>query len=155
MKKLFKPFRLLFVFLIISSTIACSSDDDEIADVSNDEVNVPEIPLVETEIILPEALRNNTDPKAQELVQEIALVKLYENYIGFTMVPPGAETGHEPIITSDNSGKNTTQSAIDYTVYSFSYQGTGVIYQFSEQNGMDVIEIFIAVMGTDEYLKYM
>src|SRR5699024_5804636 len=154
MKKTIKLFRLLFTLLFLSFAIACSSDDDEVADPSNEEVNVPEIPLIETEIILPEAIKNNPDPKAQELVQEIALVKLYENYIGFTMIPPGAEVGHEPIITAENSGKNTSHSAIDYTVYSFSYQGTGVIYQFSEQNGMEVIEVFISMMGS-EYFKYM
>lgn len=148
----FKTTILLFVASFLF--IGCSSDDDNMGD-SPEMGDNPEFAIFEKDIILPTALENNSDPKAQELVSDITFMKMYQNYAGFTQVPPGADVSHEPIDATGSFDRTTFDNSTDYTVYTYSYGGATIAYQFSVQNGMDVVEVFYSSPETNGFVRYM
>lgn len=141
---------LLSLFLFVG----CSSDDDNGSKNASD---TPDFTLLETPIILPSALENHSDPHAQQLVGEIDMVSSYQSYAAFTQVPPGAEVSHQPIqATGSLDRPATTNNSVQYTVYTYSYLGyITIAYQFSVQNGMDVVEIFYSSTETNGFIKYI
>lgn len=144
----------MIAFFSLFLTVGCSSDDDNVSD---DISNTPDFTLLETEIILPQVLQNHSDPYAQELVSEVDLVTTYQSYAAFTQVPPGAEVSHQPIqATGSWDRPYTTNNSVQYTVYTYSYMGyITIAYQFSVQNGMDVVEIFYSSPETNGFVKYI
>ncbi|HLS30800.1 MAG TPA: hypothetical protein VK021_08090 [Flavobacteriaceae bacterium] len=150
--KIFKTTIVLFISSLLF--IGCSSDDDNMEDPPTMGDN-PDFTLLETDIILPTALESNSDPKAQELVSHISMVKQYESYTALTQVPPGAEVSHEPIDPTGSFQRKPFDNSISYTVYTYSYGEATIAYQFSVQNGMNVVEIFYSGFETNGFVKYM
>lgn len=155
-----KPLKLtkkfFFLFLAGSFLIACSSDDDSSGDQPDDN-QMADITFLEEEIVLPQALQNQTDQHAVELVSRVESIKSFGAYAAFTQVPPGADVSHEPIDATGSFDRPepTTLAAVDYTVYTYDYgQGT-IAYQFSHQDGMDVVEIFYSTPETNGFVPYM
>lgn len=149
--------KFLVLFLGVTLVMSCSKDDDNSGGQSDNNPKA-DITFFQKEIVLPQALQNQTDMHAQDLVSRVESIKSFGMYAAFTQVPPGADVSHEPIDATGSFDRPepTTLSSTNYTVYTYSYGGEVTIaYQFSVQDGMDVVEIFYSSPETNGFVKYM
>lgn len=142
------------IFLRVALLASFSEDDDAAGGVQSDDNQMAEITFFQEEIILPQGLQNQTDSHAQELVSRVESIKSFGMCAACTQVPPGAEVSPEPITATGTYGRpasaSSSFSSINYTVYTYSYGGEITsAYQFSEQDGMEVVEIFYSSPETN------
>ncbi len=146
-----KPLFILFIGTALLTS--CSSDENETPNPLQQ--NTPDLMLFEQSIELPSALVNETDMHAQQLVGRVNSLKAFSVYQFFTIVPPGAEVSHTPIAPGTSAHRHTTMATTDYTVYTYTYENETIAYQYSTQNGMEVIEIFVDDGTTNGFIKLM
>jgi|GEM_PF-2493877 len=155
--KVSRNFNLFLVVLSLLFFVGCSSDDDHVnaEDPASDIKDTPEFAIFERDLKLPTALKQSTDPQAQILQSHFQTVTLYQSFQAFTEVPQEADVSYEPIEATGSFNRYTTYDTPDYTVYTYSYGYTTIAYQFSIQNGMNVVEIFYSDEETNGFIRYM
>lgn len=148
-----KPFNLLFFvlgFLFILSS--CSKDDSQ--EPMLEEEAEPQIGIFGSEdgeipIRVPEAMAASTDPHAIMATAYVNLSTSFSIYGAFFEIPEGIAPSSQPITAANG------RISADYKTYEWiGADGSAVAYQFSEQGGKQLFEIFIKEGGKG-YLKMM
>ena len=148
-----KSFNLLFFvlgFLFILSS--CSDDDSQ--DPKVEEQDAPQIGIFGTEdglppVRVPQAMAESSDPHAIMATAYVSISTSFSIYSVFFEVPEGAKSSGQPITAANG------RVSADYKTYEWTgADGSAIAYQFSEQGGKQLFEIFIKEGGKG-YLKMM
>ncbi len=148
MKRLKFP---VFLLAMLFSVAACTEDEvtpDGGAN-SDDDIKT-RLSLFERELLVgtPAAMESSEDLYAVMAVGYVNSINTFNEFDAFFYPPEGAKKTNSPIRASN------ARIAASYTVYEWSYQGESVAYQFSEQSGKNVFEIFIKEQGQKDYLRF-
>lgn len=151
---------MCFMFLCMATflltLVSCSKDDAPTAPPdqqgTNDEafhagLFAKELPT------LPGSLYSSDDEHVEDLADEFdETVDFMDNE--FMEIPPGAEINHTPVTSGSGRYASTNRmTSTEYTVYRWGFMGYYFAGQFSEQNGMDVFELFVKTGEVYGYLK--
>lgn len=147
-KQIWKFF--LFVALLFVAT-ACSKDDEQSTDKPGGATTKApfEVSIFQGETIeLPEVIQKNNNPKAIDLASDFEeLTSFYDDQDLFNIPVGAVKSTSTTSVGSRPAAAAKSAAVIEYTVYTYSYTAGGemtyLIYQYSVQNGMDVVEIFM------------
>lgn len=143
---------LLYIFGFLFILSSCSNDDSQ--EPMIEEEDEPQIGIFGTEdglipVQVPQAMAESSDPHAIMATAYVNISTSFSIYGAFFEVPEGATPSSQPITASNG------RIAGDYKTYEWiGTDGSAIAYQFSEQGGQELFEIFIREGGKG-YLKFM
>lgn len=136
---------------------SCSKDDDNNNGGGNggQTIDPPfEAVIFDEAMTLPSNLHPEMGQTVENLIYNFDETVSFQDNADLMTIPPGSEVSHEEIVPGTLFPRSTeSTSSIDYTVYTYSYGSGSIAYQYSVQNGMNVLEIFISTTETDAFIK--
>lgn len=144
-------FFLFWPLALVIILISCNDPNDPVlpaSELANVELSLLSNPL---EASVPEAMKNAEDPYAivsATYAEQINFISSYATY--FT---PPANAAKQSRTTS--IGPNGTSASLNYLVYTWSAEGIDYAYQISEQNYLNVFEIFMRESGQTAYTRFL
>lgn len=137
----------IFLFGILFLLAACSKDEDPQPAVKGNQVGL--FAEDARPITVPEAMLESNDPYAMQANLYLTLSTVFTSYAQYFEVPEGATKRSQPITAT-----NAKMAASGYTVWEWvAMDGSAIAYQYSEQGGQQVFEIFIRE-GSKDYYKW-
>jgi hypothetical protein len=136
-------FILLFVALII---VACSSEEEAKPSKAKFSFSA-ENPI----LTVPSKMQSSQNEHAQMASMYVQLANGMTSYVGYLEPPQGAKKSSQPIV-AENARVASIQAT--YEVYEWDYNDISIAYQWSEQSGFYVFEVFFKEAGSG-YRKYL
>lgn len=137
-----KHLRNLFVFLFVSAVAISCGDKDDPQPAKLEDVKLG---VFETEITVPEGLKNSTDEHAQTVNEFISQLSQTSNYSAYFEVPEGATKLSGPI-----QGANGRMNG-NVVTYEWAYQGGAIAYQITELDETYLFELFFRTEDSPYY----
>jgi hypothetical protein len=137
--------RFSFLFLLIFA-MSCSNDD-EVKKSEGKFSFSSEEPIFN----VPSKMQNSDNEHALMASSYIQMANGMTSYVGYFNPPQGAKKSSQPIV-AENARIASIQTT--YEVYEWEYGKTTIAYQWSEQAGFYVFEVFFKEAGSG-YRKYL
>lgn len=138
----------LFFLLLLSASLlfSCSGEENDPKPETSETIN-PGLFENELEVSTPAAMVSSDDPYAKMATAYLSTVNSFTSYGSAFNPPEEAQRTSTPISAAN------ARMAADYLVYEWTFNGQAIAYQYSEQNGKHIFEVFFKESGK-KYSRY-